>query len=199
MSESQAGDVLIEAEEFDEYGGWVLDSQFDMEMGSPYLLAHGNGRPVADAHTVVDIAEAGAYSVWVRAKDWVPAHHPGRFEVSLGDERLGTEFGANGKDWGWQSAGVVELDAGPLDVALHDLTGFDGRCDAIFLSRAGSEPVEGAGPDARAWRRRLRGLRVGRQGARRGRRHEGPDEDSPPPPNYDDRIKAWKQLKKTAP
>ena len=158
MSESQAGDVLIEAEEFDEYGGWVLDSQFDMEMGSPYLLAHGNGRPVADAHTVVDIAEAGAYSVWVRAKDWVPAHHPGRFEVSLGDERLGTEFGANGKDWGWQSAGVVELDAGPLDVALHDLTGFDGRCDAIFLSRAGSEPVEGAGPDARAWRRRLRGL-----------------------------------------
>ncbi len=158
MNEPHVGDVLIEAEEFDDYGGWVLDSQFDVEMGSPYLLAHGTGRPVADAHTVVNIAEGGTYSVWVRAKDWVPAHHPGRFEVVLGTETLGTEFGANGKDWAWQPAGVVNLEAGLLDVTLRDSTGFDGRCDAIFLSRNGNEPVEGAGPEARAWRRQLRGL-----------------------------------------
>ena len=43
--------ILVEAEAFDDYGGWVLDSQFELEMGSPYLLAHGNGRPVADATT----------------------------------------------------------------------------------------------------------------------------------------------------
>ncbi|MDG2039285.1 MAG: FAD-dependent oxidoreductase [Ilumatobacter sp.] len=152
------GDLLIEAEEFEEYGGWVLDSQFVMEMGSPYLLAHGSGRPVADARTVVDIAQAGSYSVWVRSKDWVPVHHPGRFELSLGNKRLATEFGGNGQDWSWQSAGDIELNAGPLEVTLHDLTGFDGRCDAIFLSRDGNEPVEGAGHDARAWRRRLRDL-----------------------------------------
>ncbi len=156
MSESK--DMLIEAEAFDDYGGWVLDSQFVAEMGSPYLLAHGSGRPVDDARTAVTIAEAGAYSVWVRAKDWVPEHHPGRFEVSVGEVRLGTEFGANGKDWAWQSAGVVELEAGPVELALHDLTGFDGRCDAIFLSSEGNEPVEGGGPHAHAWRRRLRGL-----------------------------------------
>jgi len=158
MSDSHLGDVLIEAEEFDDYGGWVLDSQFDTEMGSPYLLAHGYGRPVADARTVVEIAQSGSYSVWVRAKDWVPAHHPGRFEVSLGTERLSTEFGANGHDWMWQSAGELELDAGPLDITLHDLTGFDGRCDAIYLSLDGNPPVDGVGPEARAWRRRLRGL-----------------------------------------
>jgi len=152
------GDLLIETEEFEEYGGWVLDSQFVMEMGSPYLLAHGSGRPVADARTVVDIAQAGSYSVWVRSKDWVPVHHPGRFELSLGNKRLATEFGGNGQDWSWQSAGDIELNAGPLEVTLHDLTGFDGRCDAIFLSRDGNEPVEGAGHDARAWRRRLRDL-----------------------------------------
>jgi hypothetical protein len=152
------GDLLIEAEGFEEYGGWVLDSQFVMEMGSPYLLAHGSGRPVADARTVVDIAQAGSYSVWVRAKDWVPVHHPGRFELSLGNKRLATEFGGNGQGWSWQSAGDIELNAGPLQVTLHDLTGFDGRCDAIFLSRNGNKPVEGAGPDARAWRRRLRNL-----------------------------------------
>ncbi len=62
--------ILIEAEDFDNYGGWVLDSQFETQMGSPYLLAHGLGRPVADATTVVRIPSAGEYDVWVRAKDW---------------------------------------------------------------------------------------------------------------------------------
>jgi hypothetical protein len=136
----------------------VLDSQFDTEMGSPYLLAHGSGRPVTDACTVVDIEEPGCYSVWVRAKDWVPSHHPGRFELSFGNNRLATEFGANGKDWSWQSAGSIGLEAGPLKVTLHDLTGFDGRCDAIFLSRHGGAPIDGTSSDARAWRRRLRGI-----------------------------------------
>ena len=158
MSNPPTGDLLIEAEEFDDYGGWVLDSQFDTEMGSPYLLAHGSGRPVTDACTVVDIEEPGCYSVWVRAKDWVPSHHPGRFELSLGNNRLATEFGANGKDWSWQSAGNIGLEAGPLKVTLHDLTGFDGRCDAIFLSRDGAAPIDGTSSDARAWRRRLRGI-----------------------------------------
>ena len=158
MSNPPTGDLLIEAEEFDDYGGWVLDSQFDTEMGSPYLLAHGSGRPVTDACTVVDIEEPGCYSVWVRAKDWVPSHHPGRFELSLGNNRLATEFGANGKDWSWQSAGSIGLEAGPLKVTLHDLTGFDGRCDAIFLSRHGGAPIDGTSSDARAWRRRLRGI-----------------------------------------
>jgi len=55
------------------YGGWILDSQFEHEMGSPYLLAHGVGVPVADATT-----------------------------------------------------------KGTTELAIHDLTGFDGRCDAIF-------------------------------------------------------------------
>ncbi|MEM9609514.1 MAG: FAD-dependent oxidoreductase [Actinomycetota bacterium] len=155
---TQPGDILIEAEEFADFGGWLLDSQFDAEMGSPYLLAHGYGTPVADARTTVEIAEPGTYAVWVRAKDWVPSHHPGRFAVSIGGQRVDRELGADGLDWSWESAGSLDLQAGPLDVVLHDLTGFDGRCDAIYLSSTGAEPVEGAGADARSWRRRLRGL-----------------------------------------
>ena len=47
-----AGDaILIEAEGFADTGGWVVDPQFMDQMGSPYLLAHGLGRPVADAQT----------------------------------------------------------------------------------------------------------------------------------------------------
>jgi hypothetical protein len=33
--------VLLEAEEFKQFGGWVLDQQFMDQMGSAYLLAHG--------------------------------------------------------------------------------------------------------------------------------------------------------------
>ncbi len=150
--------ILVEAEEFDSYGGWVLDSQFELQMGSPYLLAHGLGRPVEDAHTTVSIPEAGAYEVWVRAKDWVPSHSPGRFRVSINDTTLDPEFGADGKDWSWRFGGVVELPAGDAVLVLHDLTGFDGRCDAVYLTRDGSVPVDGAGADARAWRKALRGL-----------------------------------------
>ena len=46
---AQAETVVIEAEWFEDYGGWVNDTQFMDQMGSPYLLAHGLGKPVADA------------------------------------------------------------------------------------------------------------------------------------------------------
>ena len=49
-SASTAG-VLVEAESFDSLGGWVLDQQFMDQMGSPFILAHGSGIPVADATT----------------------------------------------------------------------------------------------------------------------------------------------------
>ena len=112
MGEVAEADLLVEAEDFDDYGGWLLDAQFDHEMGSPYLLAHGYGRPVADASTTVQIPEAATYDVWVRCKDWVPSHHPGRFKLSLGENTLDHEFGASGQDWSWEQVGSVELDEG---------------------------------------------------------------------------------------
>jgi hypothetical protein len=153
---SPAG-ILVEAEEFDDFGGWVLDSQFEVQMASPYLLAHGLGRPVADARTTIAVETAGRHQVWVRAKDWVPAHHPGRFTLSVNGKVLSTELGANGQDWSWEHVGQVEL-AGDVTLVLHDLTGFDGRCDAIFFGRDDTPPPNGTDEAARAWRRRVRGL-----------------------------------------
>lgn len=150
--------ILIEAEDFEDYGGWVLDSQFTAIMGSPYLLAHGLGRPVADATTTVSVAAAGTYGVWVRAKDWVPGHHPGRFRLSINGTTLDTEFGANDRDWSWQWAGNVTVPSGRMHLALHDLTGFDGRCDAIYLSADSNIPPDRADQATRAWRKSMRGL-----------------------------------------
>ncbi|MEM9204577.1 MAG: FAD-dependent oxidoreductase, partial [Actinomycetota bacterium] len=156
--DATATGLLIEAEAFSDYGGWLLDSQFEIQMGSPYLLAHGCGQPVADAVTTIDVAEPGTYRVWVRTKDWVPSHSPGRFQVSVGGARLATELGADGCDWSWTDAGSVDLDRGPCELRLHDLTGFDGRCDAIYLTQGDDIPVNGADDDALAWRRQLRNL-----------------------------------------
>lgn len=150
--------ILVTAPSFADYGGWVLDSQFDTEMGAPYLLAHGLGRPVADATTTIDVATGGQYHLWVRAKDWAPSHHPGRFTIAINGTTLEPEFGANGHDWSWEPAGVMNLPPGQTTIVLHDLTGFEGRCDALFFGHDDTAPPEGPGDDARAWRRRLRGL-----------------------------------------
>ena len=130
--------VFVETESFAKHGGWVLDTAFTHLVGSPYLLAHGLGKPVADATTTVQVPKSGEYRVWVRTKDWV-AHWnapgaPGRFQVFIDGEALPTTFGTTGADWHWQDGGSVELTAPRCQLALHDLTGFDGRCDAILLS-----------------------------------------------------------------
>lgn len=42
-------EIFIEAESFENKGGWVIDNQSMYQMGSSYLLAHGMGIPVENA------------------------------------------------------------------------------------------------------------------------------------------------------
>lgn len=132
----QAKTKWIEAESFAHLGGWVLDTQFIDIMGSPYLMAHGMGKIVRDAETEIEMP-TGEYTVWVRTKNWVGPWDapgaPGRFQIALNGKTLEHAFGANGKDWQWEKAGPVHLD-GKTKLSLKDLTGFDGRVDAIVLS-----------------------------------------------------------------
>jgi len=65
----QENAILIEAEGFDHYGGWLNDTQFMDIMGSPYLIAHGMGTPVEDARTTVNCPKSGKYRIWVRTCD----------------------------------------------------------------------------------------------------------------------------------
>ena len=69
-SEMAQGSCVIEAEQFADKGGWVVDSQFIDQMGSSFLLAHGMGKPVADATTTFDCPAAGTYHVWARTRNW---------------------------------------------------------------------------------------------------------------------------------
>jgi hypothetical protein len=60
---------FLEAENSANTGAWDIDQQFMEQMGSPYLLAHALGIPVADATTTCQFLKAGSYRVWVRTKD----------------------------------------------------------------------------------------------------------------------------------
>jgi len=64
--------ILVEAASFAKPGGWKLDTRHYQQMGGCYLLAHGIGKPVADAKTTVKIPRAGRWHVWVRTRDWCP-------------------------------------------------------------------------------------------------------------------------------
>jgi len=159
---AEPASVLIEAESFRDHGGWAIDQQSMDQMGSAYLLAHGLGTPVADATTTVEIPAPGAYRVWVRTWNWVSPWEasgaPGRFRVSLDGKLLDQTFGTSGDAWGWVGGEQVRLDKGTLRVTLHDLTGFDGRYDAIaFVPEAAPEPSNEL-DELAAFRRRCLGL-----------------------------------------
>jgi len=143
---AKAGHVLVEAESFTTKGGWSTDQQFMDIMGSPYLIAHGLGRPVQDASTDISIPEKGRYYVYVRTFNWVSPWTdktgPGLFRVNVGGKMLDKDLGGEGKGWMWQYAGSVRLKKGMTSLSLCDLTGFDGRCDAVWLTteRGGIPP-----------------------------------------------------------
>ncbi len=135
--------VWLEAEAFADAGGWSRDTQHVDVMGSVYLLATGLGKPVKAATTTAEIPEAGRYRLWVRARDWLPAHAPGRFVVKVGS-KASPEIGRAPDDdrWRWFDGGEFQLEAGPIEVRLEDLTGWWGRCDAIVLAGKEFTPAD---------------------------------------------------------
>lgn len=162
LATAQGATVLVEAEGFAERGGWSIDQQAMEQMGSPYLLAHGLGVPVADAETTVQVPEAGRYRVFARTRDWVATWKapgaPGKFRVAVNGRALEPLFGAAGAAWHWQAGGAVDLPAGPVRLALHDLTGFDGRCDAVLLTTDNGFAPPNEGAALEAFRRQALGL-----------------------------------------
>ncbi|MDL2278848.1 pyridine nucleotide-disulfide oxidoreductase, partial [Parabacteroides sp. OttesenSCG-928-G07] len=133
-----AVNLFVEAESFRNKGGWVVDQQFMDIMGSPYLMAHGMGEPVADAVTPITLPETGTYYIYVRTFNWTApwktGEGPGKFTLSVGGKRISTVLGATGGEWFWEPVGKITIRDKQTTLTLHDLTGFNGRCDAIYLT-----------------------------------------------------------------
>ena len=131
--------VLLPGTYFRHKGGWTADPQFMEQMGSSYLLAHGLGTPVEDAVTKIEIPQSGQYRIFVRTKNWTAhwadkeKHAPGAFRLRIDGRDCDTLFGTGDPEWHWQAGGTTYLTEG-VQVALHDLAGFDARCDAILFT-----------------------------------------------------------------
>ncbi|NLE68448.1 MAG: FAD-dependent oxidoreductase [Lentisphaerae bacterium] len=157
--------VWIEAESFDSLGGWVIDQQSMGQVGSAYIMAHGMGVPVRDAQTVCVIPEAGRWTVWARTRDWTAPWRRGSpggtFDVLVNGFALPQRLGTNGPDWAWQKAGSLFLAAGPATVALRDRTGFNGRCDALYLAGEGADRPPDGGEELARFRGNAAGAAIG--------------------------------------
>ena len=129
----------MEAESFAETGGWKIDQQFMDQMGSPYLIAHGMGVPVEDAVTSVRLPSKGKWQVYARTYNWTSPWYdgegPGCFRISADGNELETVIGSTGTGWEWQRAGEIDVKEKNIKLCLRDLSGFDGRCDAILLCK----------------------------------------------------------------
>jgi len=156
------GVVLLEAEGFDDVGGWKLDQQFMDQMGSPMLLAHGLGVPVKDATTAVTFPAAGTYHLWVRTRDWVANFKapgaPGKFQLLIDGKPIEKVLGTEGVKWHWQNGGTVKITKTKVTLSLHDLTGFDGRCDAIVFASDAKFVPPAEMKVLTPWRRKLLGI-----------------------------------------
>ncbi len=137
---------FIEAESFPQKGGWLIDQQSMETIHSAYLMAHGMGVPVADATTTFTVPEPGNYTLWALTRDWTAVwalpEAAGRFQLLVDGEALPTVLGVGNPVWGWQAAGRVHLAAGEHTLALHDLTGFNGRCDAVYITDSVDTPSD---------------------------------------------------------
>src|SRR6185437_3485952 len=106
--------------------------------------------------------ETGSYNIFVRTKDWVARWNapgqPGQFQLLLDGKPLATNFGTEGADWHWQAGGKVEISKTETMLALHDLTGFDGRCDAICFSKNPAFVPPNEPKALEAWRKKSLGL-----------------------------------------
>ena len=156
-----AASLFVECENFEKLGGWVVETQSMRQLGSSYVMAHGYGVPVEDAFTHISPSKNGDYVLWARTRNWNAEWTKGaagRFKVAVGTEKNpfaweSEELGVGDKAWHWQKAGVVRLVKGTeYVVRLHDLTGFNGRCDALYFTTEGDTPPDDAEMDA--WRHR---------------------------------------------
>lgn len=140
----QAADYFIETESFENLGGWVVDTQYIDRMGSSYLMAHGLGIPVQPASTLISLPKTGEYQVFVRTYNWTSPWTdkpgPGQFQLSLDGKIFSPVLGATRNCWTWENAGSVKVSQTDCTLALHDLTGFNGRCDAIYFTTEGVPP-----------------------------------------------------------
>ncbi len=127
--------IWIDAAEFTEKGGFVLETQFVREMGQAYLMADGVGEPVAPAAVSFNATEGGMHRVFIRTKNWCCEHDPDGIVVEIDgvkSEHVCSEV--NVRDWYFEAAGDFMLSEGEHTLKVYDTKGWFGRFAAVVIT-----------------------------------------------------------------
>ena len=127
--------IWIDALEFDDYGGFIKDTQFIGEMGQGYLLADGVGETVRPAITRFCVNEDGYYRFFIRTKNWCVGHEPDGLKIAV-DDVYSTHISGVMQTTGWyfEVAADFKLCAGEHMLKVYDTTGWCGRFADIVIT-----------------------------------------------------------------
>lgn len=127
--------IWIDATEFTDRGGFILDTQFVREMGQSYLLANGVGEAVSPASTQFSVKEGGKYRVHIRTKNWCNECSPDGLIVSI-DGIASEHICANMHSLGWyfEIAGDFELSKGTHTISVADTKGWFARFACVIIT-----------------------------------------------------------------
>jgi hypothetical protein len=68
------------------------------------------------------------------AARWTTKDVPGKFQVLINGKTVAPIFGTKSDEWSWQDGGVIDINMTKVKLALKDMTGFNGRCDAVLFT-----------------------------------------------------------------
>lgn len=127
--------IWIDAADFKDKGGFILDTQFVREMGQGYLLANGVGTAVEPAMTKFSVCEDGLYRIFIRTKNWCNEYSPDGLIVSVDGQNLQHICGEmHSLDWYFEIAGDFDLKKGDHTLTVADTKGWFGRFASIVIT-----------------------------------------------------------------
>jgi len=128
--------IWLDAAEFENRGGWMLETQFVREMGQAYLMAnHYPGVPVDNASTEFKVEKSGFYRFFVRTKNWKYPEAPGRFTLKVDDYELKNTCGKMpALYWYFEIADDVYLEKGTHTLEVCDKTGWLSRFASVVIT-----------------------------------------------------------------
>jgi hypothetical protein len=129
---AQQEKYLLLGTDFQFKGKWFTEPDRETISGQVLRYLGGAGDEATDALTVIDVKQAGNFTVWIRTPDFDVNPRTRFVELSVGDITLRKAGGHGQPGYLWEKVGGLALKKTPP--ALLRLHNFNyGRCDAILL------------------------------------------------------------------
>ena len=127
--------LWIDAVDFDNYGGFILETQFVREMGQSYLMANGVGNPVSAAETAFSVNEGGMYRFYIRTKNWCCEYNPDGLVLEVDGKKSGHVCSElHVKDWYFEIGADFLLAPGGHTLRIYDTKGWFARFACVIIT-----------------------------------------------------------------